>query len=430
VFHPDGHFGEQPELDTVQEEVRVNARDHREPSVNGRDAPDGSTDVVGGPASAQPSLARVVDLAPVSVVVPTYREVENIGPLLARFERLRGEVGLELEVIFVDDASDDGSVEAVDAAGHAWARMIVRRDRRGLASAVLDGFRVARHPVLVCMDGDLSHPPEVIPALVLGLQAGSEMVIGSRYVRGGSTDDDWGFGRWLNSRIATLLARPLTSVRDPMAGCFALRRSDFEAAARLDPVGYKVALELIVKCGFERVGEVPIHFRDRVHGESKLTLTRQWQYIRHLRRLYFHRFGNAMDLVQYVTIGATGLAVALVAITVLVAMGGGGVAAFAAAIGLGTLANILLHRRFVFRDGRGRSSRTQISGFLVASVAAAATGVVVATWLHRQGSLGGSRHLAVIAGVMAGAVFSMLGHRYLVFRRTVVRAGPRPFGGD
>jgi dolichol-phosphate mannosyltransferase len=103
------------------------------------------------------------------------------------------------------------------------------------------------------------------------------MVIGSRYVPGGSTSDDWGIFRWLNSRVATLLARPLTNVKDPMSGFFALRKSDFEQARDLNPVGYKykIALVLIVKCGFENVGEIPIGFIDRVYGESKLTLKEQ-----------------------------------------------------------------------------------------------------------------------------------------------------------
>ena len=108
--------------------------------------------------------------------------------------------------------------------------------------------------------------------MVMGFASGQQLVIGSRYVPGASTDDDWSLLRWLNSIIATLLARPLPSVKDPMSGFFLMLKSDFDQAENLSPVGYKVALELIAKCGFENVGEVLIHFSGRVHGDSKLTI--------------------------------------------------------------------------------------------------------------------------------------------------------------
>ncbi|MEM8730020.1 MAG: polyprenol monophosphomannose synthase, partial [Pseudomonadota bacterium] len=224
---------------------------------------------------------RLVDVrytTKVSVIVPTYREVENIPLILRRLEDLRKDYELDLEVLFVDDDSQDGSVEAVEAFGQDWARILVRTEDRGLSPSVIDGFNQAGGDILVCMDCDLSHPPEVIPRMILGLHSGQQMVIGSRYVPGGSTDDEWGFGRWLISRAATLLARPLTQVHDPMSGYFALRAADFARARDLNPIGYKVGLELIVKCGFENVGEVPIHFSDRVRGESKLTLKEQLLY--------------------------------------------------------------------------------------------------------------------------------------------------------
>lgn len=237
-------------------------------------------------------------LPSISVVIPTYREAANLPTLLRALRELRDARGLELEAIVVDDDSRDGSAEVVEEfrrkGAQAWARVIVRTGVRELSAAVLTGMRAARNDVLVVMDGDLSHPPDAIPRLALALMSGPRFAIGSRYVQGGSTDDDWGFWRLLNSRMATWLARPLTDVKDPMAGFFALRRSDFEQAAALDPVGYKIGLELIVKCHIEHVAEVPIHFRDRRRGQSKLTLRQQLFYLVHLRRLYAHKLGVAI----------------------------------------------------------------------------------------------------------------------------------------
>lgn len=370
-----------------------------------------------------PELAEIRFIAGISIIVPTYREAENIPLLLARIDAVRRAHDLTVEVIFVDDDSGDGSVEAVTASGHDWARIIVRTAGRGLSPAVIEGFRAARHPVLVCMDCDLSHPPEKIPQLVLGLNAGQQFMIGSRYVPGGSTDDDWGFLRWLNSRIATLLARPLTQIRDPMSGFFALRKSDFDRARDLNPVGYKIALELIVKCGFENVGEVPIRFADRVHGESKLTLTEQLKYIQHLRRLYLYRFANAMHLAQFLVVGASGVVVNLAVLSLLAALGLPDAVCLAGGIGVSVVTNFLLNRRFTFSYAKHGPLLRQFAGFLGASAVGALVSFSVSMLVRRQllpDSTFGLQ-LAALGGIAAGMTFNYLGNRYLVFRKTHVR---------
>jgi dolichol-phosphate mannosyltransferase len=198
------------------------------------------------------------------------------------------------EILVVDDHSQDGTEEACAVLARTYPlRLLVRRNERGLASAVLHGMRQARGTWLVVMDADLSHPPEAVPSLVAPLRAGkADFVLGSRYVPGGSTEEGWGLYRWLNSKIATLLAWPLARVHDPMAGFFALPGRLFEAAEGLDPIGYKIGLELLVKCRCRRVVEVPIHFRNRLHGHSKLSLREQVNYLRHLLRLYRFRLSR------------------------------------------------------------------------------------------------------------------------------------------
>jgi dolichol-phosphate mannosyltransferase len=225
----------------------------------------------------------------ITIVVPTYEEAENLPDLIDRVAKERDAHDLAIDMLIMDDDSRDGSVELVAARPEKWVQLIVRTGKRGLSEAALDGLRRARGDVLICMDADLSHPPEAIPRMLQTLEAGADFVIGSRYTAGGSTDDG-GVLRWLNSRAATLLARPLTSVRDPMAGFFALRRSTFEKGRAFNPVGYKIGLELMIKCGCERVVEVPIHFEHRRYGESKLTVKQQLLYLQHLRRLYAFKY--------------------------------------------------------------------------------------------------------------------------------------------
>jgi dolichol-phosphate mannosyltransferase len=224
-------------------------------------------------------------LPSITIVVPTYEEAENLPGLIDRVAGVREAHDLAIDLLIMDDDSRDGSVDLVAARPEKWVQLIVRTVGRGLSEAALDGLRRARGDVLVCMDADLSHPPEALPQMLQALESGADFVIGSRYIAGGSTDDG-GFLRWLNSRAATWLARPLTSVRDPMAGFFALKRATFENGRAFNPIGYKIGLELMIKCGCEHVVEVPIHFEHRRFGESKLTIRQQLLYLEHLRRLY------------------------------------------------------------------------------------------------------------------------------------------------
>jgi dolichol-phosphate mannosyltransferase len=185
----------------------------------------------------------------VSVIIPTYQERDNLPLLIPRIDAAFRSASLLGEILVVDDDSRDGTDESCAALARQYpVRLAIRKNQRGLASAVMYGFEIANGDVFVVMDADLSHPPEKIPELVRTLRdTGADIVIGSRYVPGGATERRWGILRRLNSRIATLIARPLTRVYDPMAGFFAISRATLRAARPLDPIGYKILLELIVK---------------------------------------------------------------------------------------------------------------------------------------------------------------------------------------
>jgi dolichol-phosphate mannosyltransferase len=222
-----------------------------------------------------------------SVIIPTYKEAENIPLIVPAVHEALQAADIHGEIIIVDDNSNDGTIGIVDGlkAEHP-VTLLTRTDERGLATAVIAGFDMAHGEILVCMDADGSHPPAKVPEIIRAINGGeTEFVIGSRYVQGASTDAEWSLFRALNSKVATLLSRPLTSAKDPMSGFFGVKRSVYQRAAKLDPIGYKIALELLVKCGVKRPMEIPIHFADRQHGESKLSMKEIWNYVRHVLRL-------------------------------------------------------------------------------------------------------------------------------------------------
>jgi dolichol-phosphate mannosyltransferase len=355
----------------------------------------------------------------VTIIVPTYREVENLPHLIDRLAQVRDAAALPLDLVIVDDDSQDGSAELVAARSEAWIQFVVRRGARGLSTAVLDGMNHARGDILVCMDADLSHPPHVIPQMLAKLQEGADFVVGSRYIEGGSTSDDWGFFRWLNSRVATLLARPFTALQDPMAGFFALKRETFERGRDFAPVGYKIGLELVVRCRCERVVEIPIHFEDRQFGESKLTFRQQLLYLRHLRRLYIFKYGHWSQLIQFLVVGGLGTLVNLLCLTLLVGVGVSVQSAVAGAIVVAMCFNFALNRRFSFAQARHGSWVRQFLTYAAASSIGALVNYAAALLILRYAPA----HLrgAALGGIAAGTAFNFLASRYLVFRLAHVR---------
>lgn len=229
--------------------------------------------------------------AHVTIVVPTYNERLNLPELAARvFDQVV--CGRErCTLLIIDDNSPDGTAAAaLELASHYHVQVHVRTTERGLATAVIEGIRRATGEIIVVMDADLSHPPEAIPALIAALSAPHvQMAIGSRFVPGGKVDLHWPLHRRLISRLGRMLAWPLAPrVRDIASGFFAVRRGTVDVS-QLRPIGYKIALELIVRHGWTNIVELPITFADRKAGQTKLSAAEQLRYLRHLCRLYLFR---------------------------------------------------------------------------------------------------------------------------------------------
>jgi dolichol-phosphate mannosyltransferase len=225
---------------------------------------------------------------PFSIVIPTYNEAAGIGKLVGALGALFEAHGLDGEIIVVDDNSPDGTGRAVDQLARTLpVRCLHRSGKLGLSSAVIDGWKTARAEsvALGAMDADFSHDPNALPAMVRSLESGEYgLAVGSRYVAGGGIAN-WPKRRVITSRVACWLARPLTRVKDVTSGYFLVCR-DALAGVRLDPIGFKIGLEVIAKAHYGRAIEVPYVFTDRVAGESKLNEKEVFNYLRQLARLY------------------------------------------------------------------------------------------------------------------------------------------------
>ena len=210
----------------------------------------------------------------ISVVVPTFNERDNVTTLYCRLEATFG--AIPFEVVFVDDNSPDGTWQVVRelARTDTRVRCIRRIGRRGLSGACIEGILAASAPYAAVIDADLQHDETQLPKMLALLQGGEfDLVVGSRYIEGGSADS-FNKQRAGASQLATEVARRVLRVQvaDPMSGFFMIRRDRFEQLApQLSTQGFKILLDIVATARGElRVKEIPFTFGTRLHGESKL----------------------------------------------------------------------------------------------------------------------------------------------------------------
>lgn len=240
------------------------------------------------------------------MIIPTYNERDNLEELVRRTSAACSSTKMGHEIVIVDDNSPDGTGALAEELAKSFSIKVVHRaGKLGLSTAVLEGFRASSGSILVVMDADLSHPPEKIAEMAERIsKGGADMVIGSRYVEGGHVEN-WPLHRRLISKGATLLARGLTKVKDPMSGFFAIKREVVEGV-ELNPVGYKIGLEILVKGKVSKVDEVPITFADRKAGKSKLGTSVTLKYIDHCIRLYEHKKPWLARYIKFALVGGIG----------------------------------------------------------------------------------------------------------------------------
>jgi dolichol-phosphate mannosyltransferase len=229
---------------------------------------------------------------PFSFIIPTYNEAGGIEKLLRAVDGVFKANGLDGEIVVVDDNSPDGTGAIVDRlAAELPVRCLHRPGKLGLSSGVIDGWKFARPESLAvgAMDGDFSHDITIVPKMVEALASGAYgLAIGSRYVPGGGIAN-WPKRRIFTSKVACMLARPLTPINDITSGFFLVRRDALDGV-ELDPIGFKIGLEVVAKAHYGKALEIPYVFTDRVVGESKLNQKEIFNYLKQLRKLYGQRF--------------------------------------------------------------------------------------------------------------------------------------------
>lgn len=210
-----------------------------------------------------------------TVILPTYNEAANIGVSIERIGAALKDV--PHEIIIVDDNSPDGTADIARAAAlqNPHVRCIRRVGRRGLSGACMEGMMAASAPVIAVMDADLQHDAAILPKMLQEIQNGADLAVGTRYAGEGSASDGFSSARAIGSRLATALSNRITGalISDPMSGFFMLKRHVADRVApQVSNEGFKILFDIVSRVGSELViREVPFTFKERLHGDSKLS---------------------------------------------------------------------------------------------------------------------------------------------------------------
>lgn len=376
-------------------------------------------------SAGSPLSRRDLGLVEISLVLPTHNERDNLVPLLTRLRAVLAPYAHE--IIIVDDDSPDRTWEEAErlCGDYRQLRVIRRTGERGLSSAVIRGFREAQGQALCVMDADLQHDEKVLPRLIDGLKH-AHFVVASRAVDGGGAGT-WSWRRSLMSGVATTLARLVLNVAlsDPMSGFFTIRRELF---ARLDdgtlrPEGFKVFLYLYLRAcrllgpGNVDVREVGFVFRDRLHGNSKLTYRVMWEYVRMLCE--FRRTSPVpQGLVRFACVGALGVAVNSFSLLWLhEGIGLPYLLAGVLAIELAIIHNFFLNEFWTFRSRRRGLSGTawfRLAKFQLVSLSGMVINLAILALL--RGLIHLPLLLSNLVGIAAAAVYNYVPNKLWTWR--------------
>jgi dolichol-phosphate mannosyltransferase len=361
-----------------------------------------------------------------AVIVPTYKERDNVAPLYEKVTAALGDIPFEF--IVVDDNSPDGTADVVKdmARKHANVRCIHRIGRRGLSSAVVEGISASAAPYFAVIDADHQHDEGVLPEMLDKALAGDDIVVGTRYAGSGQVGEGLSKTREAGSRFATQLSHLVTgeSLSDPMSGFFLMRREVFdEIAGSLSNEGFKILLDIVVSASRKRksegkelrIGEVAYTFRPRHAGESKMSPLVVVQF---LGLVVSKMTGGFLptSFLLFGGVGAIGIVVHVLVLGVcLNLLGFNFVNSQSVATLISMTTNFLLNNEFTFADKKLKGWHFAVgllSFYVICSIGAIAN-VSVASWIF---GMDRSVYFAGILGALMSMVFNYAVSRAITWR--------------
>jgi len=282
----------------------------------------------------------------ISIIIPTLNEKENINELVKRIIESLNDI--KYEIIFVDDGSKDGTIEEIEKLKRKYKniKIVERGYRKGLSSAFIDGIKYSDGKYLVLMDADLQHPPELLRKMYEKALEGCDLVIASRYIKGGKIEN-WNIIRELiskTSKIISYILLPETlKVRDPLSGYFLIKKELLDNFNVSNPFSYKVLLDILVKVNYNKLIEIPYTFKEREHGKSKLGKKVIFSYLKQVFLLF-----DVSQFIKFYLVGLSGIVINLLTLYLLIAYLPFYISSFLAIL-ISIIWNFILNDLFVFK---------------------------------------------------------------------------------
>jgi len=354
----------------------------------------------------------------ISIIIPSRNEGANVEVIVARIERALTPSS-NYEILFVDDSDDDTPARLEQLThNHPQVRFIHRTNAIGLGTAILEGFQMARGDWFIVMDADMQHPPESLPDLIQHIKLNqAEIIIPSRFIAGGH---DGGLNVWrkLVSWSARILARvairKVLPIKDPTSGYFAVRR-DTAFSRPLNPIGWKILLEILARSDYERAIEIPYSFEARDIGSSKFGVKEQWNYLVHLIRLV-KSSEEDMRFWNFAAVGLSGVVVNSVVYTVFVKLGVSVVLSFALASAIAMINNFLWNNFLTWKHTKTDRLSYRVLKFYIVSISGLCISSLTVSMVH--GLLHWHYTVSGLAGIALATIWNFTLHNKWTFGKS------------
>ena len=355
-----------------------------------------------------------------SIIIPTLNEADNISMIVDKVKSALK--GIDWEIIFVDDNSNDGTVSKVRelASDDARIRGLRRIGRHGLSSACIEGILSSSAPYIAVMDADLQHDVNLLPKMFEQLsQADYELVVASRYIDDHSVEG-WSFMRRTMSRIATSLGEFILPIHltDPMSGFFALQRSLVESnIERLSGIGFKILFDI---CAFVKPStkyiELPYVFGTRQFGESKMSSQVAWDYLLTIGHKLFGRF-FPVKFLSFSLVGTVGAIIHMGVLYISLRYAFEFASAQVIAVSVAMVSNFWMNNNLTFRDVRlkGKQLIKGLGSFIIACGLGALINISLAIYLYETYDL--QWYIAATGGIIVGAVWNYATNSFYTWRQ-------------
>ncbi len=319
----------------------------------------------------------------VSIVIPTFNERLNVIKIADRIKAVMANIYV-FEIIFVDDSTDD-TPEYLKKLNNMYKNIsyLHRTGKGDLSTAVLCGIEMSKGEMIVVMDADLQHPPELLPEMIHTLEEGCDIVIPSRHLLGGD-EDGLNFFRKIVSHSAALIGKiflkKLRDVSDPTGGFFGFKSEILEGVI-LNPVGWKILMEILVRGKYSKVMEIPYKFEKRDYGNSKMSFRQQINYLRHIFRLVMDSAEDRRIFI-FAMVGSLGVFVNMLFYNVFVICGFGISISGTFSALIAMIGNFILNRNITWKDKKTRNVFTEAFKFMAISSCGIMINIIILRFLH------------------------------------------------